>query len=160
MIGAGAAAHRGFARSAVQLSERSRLDRQVRAHALETLERLNLGHIAGETPAQLPFGTQKRIELARALVSRPKLLMLDEPANGLTAAEVDELRDLLLRIWQDSDVTMLIVEHHMGLVMSICQDIIVLDAGRLLARGTPEQVRANPAVIRAYLGGRDKTAKS
>jgi branched-chain amino acid transport system ATP-binding protein len=154
MTGAGRNGRHGFFRSAITLAELSELDANVRRRAFETLERIDLGDAAHLTPPELPFGTQKRVELARALISDPRLLMLDEPANGLTATEVNGLRDLLLRIWRESETTLLIVEHHMGFVMSICEDIVVLDAGRLLARGAPDQIRNNPDVIQAYLGRR------
>ena len=85
-------------------------------------------------------------------MSNPRLLMLDEPANGLNVDEVNELRDLLMVLWEESETTLLVVEHHMGFVMSICEDIVVLDAGRLLARGAPAEVRSNQDVIEAYLG--------
>jgi branched-chain amino acid transport system ATP-binding protein len=154
MTGAGQHGRHGFLRSGFTLTELSGLDRNVRERTMETLERLGLAHLALLTPPELPFGTQKRVELARALMSNPRLLMLDEPANGLSADEVKELRDLLLMLWEESDTTLLVVEHHIGFVMSICEDIVVLDAGRLLARGAPVEIRINPDVIQAYLGRR------
>jgi branched-chain amino acid transport system ATP-binding protein len=156
MTGVGATGRSGFFRSGMTLAECSQLDRSVRERAYDALERIQLADVAHLHPTELPFGTQKRVELARALISRPSLLMLDEPANGLTATEVNNLRDLLLKLWEESDLTLLVVEHHMGFVMSICEDIVVLDAGRLLARGAPEQIRNNPKVIEAYLGRRGK----
>jgi branched-chain amino acid transport system ATP-binding protein len=156
MTGAGRDGRHGFLRSGITLAELSGLDVSVRYRALETLERIDLAHVAHLTPPELPFGTQKRIELARALISSPRLLMLDEPANGLTATEVNDLRDLLLKIWSESRITLLVVEHHMGFVMGICEDIVVLDAGKLLARGTPEQIRNDATVIEAYLGRRTR----
>jgi branched-chain amino acid transport system ATP-binding protein len=158
MAGGGSRSRYGFLRSALVLPDISRQERKVRAQAMEVLEKLDIPHLSALRPSELPFGTQKRVELARALMSRPRLLMLDEPANGLTAAEVDELRRLLLRLWDDGEMTLLIVEHHMGLVMSVCDDIVVLDAGRVLARGAPDQIRNDPEVVRAYLGRRDKAA--
>lgn len=156
MTGAGANGRTGFIRSGIVVAECSRLERSVRERAYDALAQIELADVAHLRPTELPFGTQKRVELARALISRPRLLMLDEPANGLTATEVNNLRDLLLKSCEESDITLLVVEHHMGFVMSICEDIVVLDAGRLLARGTPEQVRSNPKVIEAYLGRRGK----
>jgi len=152
MTGAGQKGRNGYLRSGFILPELSGLDCAVRERAMHLLDQLDLSRLAHLTPPELPFGTQKRVELARALMSDPRLLMLDEPANGLTTGEVSELRDLLLKIWEDSEMTLLVVEHHMGFVMSICEDIVVLDAGRLLARGVPAEIRSNPDVIQAYLG--------
>jgi branched-chain amino acid transport system ATP-binding protein len=153
MAGATSRARAGFWPALLGLARSDRDERALRERSLAALDRVGVADEAGRLPDQLAYGLRKRVALARALVTGPRVLLLDEPASGLSEAELPELGDLITELAEDASVV--VVEHRMDLMMSVCQAIAVLDFGRLIAHGTPAAVQADPAVTAAYLGAED-----
>ncbi|GHJ58961.1 ABC transporter ATP-binding protein [Nocardioides sp. OK12] len=150
IVGADRHASSGFLGSLLALPGASREEKALRERAMAVLADLGIEQYAGRYPASLPYPVRKRVALARALAAEPTLLLLDEPASGLSAAEMDELGDLVSSL--GSRMSVMLVEHHMDLVMRVCDEITVLDFGKVIAHGTPDEVRNDPAVLAAYLG--------
>jgi branched-chain amino acid transport system ATP-binding protein len=154
MTGATHTARAGFLSALLGLPRSDRDERRLRRHALDVLDGLGIAGHADAAPGTLPFAVRQRVALARALAARPRLLLLDEPAGGLGADEIADLAALIRQLpRRDTDpCAVLLVEHHMDLVMSVCDEIVVLDFGRVVAAGPPEAIRDDPAVADAYLG--------
>lgn len=151
MAGAYAGSRVGYLRALTRIGV-AHEERTLRTHAFELLDFLGLADLAFVKAADQPFGTLKRLELARALAANPRLLLLDEPAGGLTHSEVDVLTDVIHQVRDNFDLTVLLVEHHMAMVMGISDHVVAMNFGRKIADGSPETVRSHPEVVSAYLG--------
>jgi branched-chain amino acid transport system ATP-binding protein len=165
MAGAGRHARTGVLSALLALPRADRDEAVLRSRALAWLTALGVADAADRFPGELPYGVRKRVALARALVAEPELILLDEPAAGLSAEEIRELGQLVRSLTSSGDpddsgdpadtrqgMSVVLVEHHMDLVMEVCDDVAVLDFGRLIAHGSPAQIRDDPAVVTAYLG--------
>jgi branched-chain amino acid transport system ATP-binding protein len=152
LVGAHCRTHSGFLSDALRLPRVQAEERDLARRTDALIAMLGLESVAGLSVDELPFGTRKRVELARALASEPRLLLLDEPAGGLNHEEVEQLRALVLSVRERLSLTILLVEHHMNFVMGVSDRVVALDFGRKIAEGTPKVVQSNADVIRAYLG--------
>jgi branched-chain amino acid transport system ATP-binding protein len=150
MTGANSRAKAGFFSALLGLPASDRDERRLRDEAGQALDRVGAGDVAAARPGELPYGMRKRVALARALVAQPKLLLLDEPASGLSEGELTELSGLIREL--AAQTSLVIVEHHMDLMMSVCDSIVVLDFGKVISHGSPQEIQADPAVAAAYLG--------
>ncbi|MEJ5229538.1 MAG: ABC transporter ATP-binding protein [Pseudothermotoga sp.] len=129
-----------------------RMEKQMYKEAIKLLERVGLETLAKEKASSLPYGLQRKLEIARALATNPKLLLLDEPAAGMNPQETHELMEFIKKVRDDFSLTIMVIEHDMKVIMGICERIYVMDYGKLIAEGNPKQIQSNPAVIKAYLG--------
>lgn len=141
-----------FAESLTHLGRWSGCEEKVRRASMELLNRVGLADRAGQIAGTLPYGMQRRLEIARALALKPALLLLDEPAAGMNPEEVSHLNGLITGIHRDLDLTILVIEHHMDLIMQICPHIVCMNFGAKIAEGGPEEIQKNPEVLKAYLG--------
>lgn len=152
MVGAHSQGSVGFVRAITRIGAQKE-NRAIAARSYELLQDLKLEKFAHHPAGGLPFGTLKRLEIARALAASPKFLLLDEPAAGLTHSEVDELADTIVSLREKFKLTILLVEHHMSMVMKISDQVVAMEFGRKIAEGTPSQIQSDENVVRAYLGG-------
>ncbi len=150
MVGATSQARAGFWSALLSLPRAGRDERMLRGLAEQALERVGAADAADTRPAELPYGMRKKVALARALAAKPALILLDEPASGLSESELNDLGDLIRDL--ASEGSLMVVEHHMDLMMSVCDSLVVLDFGKVIATGSPREVQDNPAVTAAYLG--------
>jgi branched-chain amino acid transport system ATP-binding protein len=150
MTGADCRAAAGFWPALLGLPRSARDERRLRQEAVAALDRVGAAGVADARPGELPYGMRKRVAQARALAAQPKVLLLDEPASGLAEGELTELGDLIRAL--AADTSLVIVEHHMDLMMSVCDSLVVLEFGKVISRGSPQEIQADPAVTAAYLG--------
>ncbi|MBQ7560218.1 MAG: ABC transporter ATP-binding protein [Synergistaceae bacterium] len=148
-----------FIESCLHFGRWDKVEKKLRYDSLELLERVGLSDRAEQAAGTLPYGMQRRLEIARALALSPKLLLLDEPAAGMNPEEVFELNDLITGIHKDFDLTTLVIEHHMDLIMKICPHVICLNFGAKIAEGSGEEIQNNPEVLTAYLGTEEEEGK-
>ncbi len=141
-----------FVEAITHMGRWRRVEREIRARSMELLERVGLVQEADRGATTLPYGHQRRLEIARALALQPELLLLDEPAAGMNPEEVLELNDLIQKVHRDFNLTILVIEHHMELVMEICPHIVCMNFGALIAEGSPDDIQGHPEVLKAYLG--------
>ncbi len=142
----------GFISSLLRLPPYFKAEKEANERAMELLQFMGLGDVANTKAGSLPYGVQRRLEIARALASNPSIILLDEPAAGMNPTETEELMHQIRRIRDTFQIAIFLIEHDMNLVMNVCEGIVVVNYGRIIAKGTPEQIKANPAVIEAYLG--------
>jgi branched-chain amino acid transport system ATP-binding protein len=142
----------GLADAILRTRRYRQAEKDIERESRKILEVMDLADFAGEFPKNLPYGLQRRVELARALSTRPRLLLLDEPAAGLNSADVDGLIRLIRWIYEEFKICIWMIEHQMKVVMSLCQRLMVIDFGITIASGTPKEIQNNPEVIKAYLG--------
>lgn len=147
-----------FLEAILLLPRRWKGEKQTKKEAMDCLELVGLSHLSNEKPANLPYGMQRRLEIARALALNPKILFLDEPAAGLNPEEALGLVDFLKSIMKKLDISMVVIEHRMDVIMELCDNIYVQDFGKTIAVGTPREIQTNPHVLSAYLGEEDSHA--
>jgi branched-chain amino acid transport system ATP-binding protein len=153
MAGATHQARTGFLSGFLALPRSDRDERDIRDHAIALLNELGLSAFIDATPTTLPYAVSKRVALARVLIGEPRLLLLDEPAGGLGQEDIEDLGQLITELpSRGAGCSVMLVEHHVDLVMAVCDSVVVLDFGKSIAHGTPTEVRGNPQVAEAYLG--------
>ena len=147
-----------FYSSVLHLPSYYKAEKQANERAMELLDFMGLADVANVKAGSLPYGVQRRLEIVRALATNPSIILLDEPAAGMNPSETTELMHQIRRIRDTFHIAIFLIEHDMNLVMNVCEAIAVVNYGRLIAKGTPDEIRANPAVIEAYLGKEEGSA--